>query len=438
MISKVGVVVRTALLVTVVLATVSSAFGQTPTIRFGLRTHVEGTEEYAAELIREFHALHPEIQVEFQPLQASGYADNVFTLMAAGEAPDVLEVWSSFALEWGENGALLDLSPYVARDISADDIRDFAPALWEAGVLQSGPRNGTRYGVPRYMNVNVLWYNIDMLEAAGLGDINALDDQGGRDFETFLTYATRLTRHHPTGTTQWGVDILRWFPWVLGFGGTDFTYDSESPQYALDSPRAIEALEFLNKLIWRHEVMPPRNAGIQRGRTRFWADGEYAMLDEGTSTVAVAEEAYIQGKFRWDIALAPVLPGGGRPHSMSTDMYGIWSQTEQPEAAWTFLRFLTSKRGAELQTALRGLGPARGSALPIFQQLDPDRRMINHMLAGQHAPRVWDVGRVANGAEVARAINGAVNTSVFNNEAPIQSTLSQLRPVVESLIRIQE
>lgn len=403
------------------------------TITFTIRSDLPNREEYARAAIAEFMADNPDINVQFRGTISAGYPDTITTLMVAGQPPDVFELWGSFAIGWAESGALLDLTPYVDRDMNEMDILDFLPRDWQAGELQWGPRKGMRFGLPRYTNTNVLWYNIDMLEEAGLEDINTLDDRGGWDLHAFLEYVRRLTVINAETVTQWGFDSFRWVPWVYGFGGSIFDYGETLPRYKLDSAQSVAGLQFLNSLIFEHGVMPPRS-GVARGFNQFTAGGTYAIIDDGTALAGIAEQSFIQGKFRWDIALGPRLPGGARPHGVAGDMYAVSSATKHPEAAWKFVKFLTSRRGGELLMSYQGYGLSRRSAVETYLQLDPERSLHNHFEAALQAKGVYHSEWAPNGRRVGSIINDAVNRSVFRNEHSVASAISQIRDQVEALL----
>ena len=89
---------------------------------------------------------NPHIKVHYQPLTGD-WIEKLTTELIAGTAPDVFEMWGDFAVNWAENGLLLDLQPYVDRDFDADYIRGFYPGQWEATVLVAGPNAGMRYGI---------------------------------------------------------------------------------------------------------------------------------------------------------------------------------------------------------------------------------------------------------------------------------------------------
>ncbi|NLN29564.1 MAG: extracellular solute-binding protein, partial [Firmicutes bacterium] len=80
------------------------------------------------------------------------WIDRTYVQLAAGTAPDIMRTWGPFHVAWAEAGLLLDLSPFVERDLTPDDIADFFPTTWEGGQLQFGPKAGLRFGMPRHVN----------------------------------------------------------------------------------------------------------------------------------------------------------------------------------------------------------------------------------------------------------------------------------------------
>ena len=116
------------------------------------------------QLIEEFNAEHAgEIQINATTLDwGIPFYTKVQTSAAVGEGPDVITYHASrLPLAVSQN----TLSPLTAEDWTAMGLsaESFAPATWDAVTV-----DGTQYAVPFDTHPIVLYYNKEMLAAAGL------------------------------------------------------------------------------------------------------------------------------------------------------------------------------------------------------------------------------------------------------------------------------
>lgn len=88
-------------------------------------------EQLVQRWIAEFEAQNPDIKVNWR-IASGDWMDQMPLWIASGTAPDVFEMWGTQARDWGENGFLLDLAPYIARDFTQEDLADFFPTSWRA------------------------------------------------------------------------------------------------------------------------------------------------------------------------------------------------------------------------------------------------------------------------------------------------------------------
>ncbi len=171
--------------------------------RYDAHGSIEAGQRYVEKVIAAFERRNPHIKVHYQPLTGD-WVEKLTTELIVGTAPDVFEMWGDFAVNWAENGLLLDLQPYVDRDFDADYIRGFYPGQWEATVLVAGPNAGMRYGIPRYTNSTIIFYNKDAFDQAGLPTPHQLEQEGRWTWDTFLESAKRVMRTNGDLVTMWG------------------------------------------------------------------------------------------------------------------------------------------------------------------------------------------------------------------------------------------
>ena len=113
-------------------------------------------------LCAQFEAEHPSIRVEIINEPGDRAMDKLQAMIAAGNPPDVMSIHGAFFIPLAAKGALLDLDPLIRAD-AGFDLGDFYPELVELCRYQ-----GRLYSLPRYTSVYVLFYNKDLLDAAGV------------------------------------------------------------------------------------------------------------------------------------------------------------------------------------------------------------------------------------------------------------------------------
>ena len=239
----------------------SSSHFEGASVELILYTWTEVTEQAAnQELIAEFEREHLGIKVRLQNVPGSKEAmQKLQTMMAAGTPPDVMSLHGAYYYPFASKGTLADLEPFIQQDPDFD-LADFYP-----GLVKVSRWEGTLFSLPRYTSVYTLIYNQALFDAAGLA---YPDPQKPWTWDEYLAAARKLTRNPETPTGSWGVYIDFWgsrvFPW-LWQNNADLMNEDRS-QCVIDSPEAIEALDFVRALRWEHRVAPTmQHRRAQRG-----------------------------------------------------------------------------------------------------------------------------------------------------------------------------
>ena len=237
-------------------------------------------------------------------------------------------VWSG---EYAANGYTLPLDDFMARDEAELALDDIMPVSWTLGEWE-----GKHWAYPLAGYANVLNYRKDILAEAGidppatqeelLAAAEALTD-AENDF-----YGTALLGARGPAVAQ------EYMAWVQQHGGSIL---DESGAPALNSAKNVEILEFFGSLF---EYAPP-------GSTDYWWDqretafrtGNVAMM-EGWSIARAGYEnpeiSTVVGKV--DVTLAPVAEGLEPKYGFGGWGIGINANSENAEAAWEFIKWLTS------------------------------------------------------------------------------------------------
>ncbi|MEV0617525.1 extracellular solute-binding protein [Nonomuraea sp. NPDC050404] len=158
--------------------------GGTVELRFGWW----GNNDRAAatqRVIDAFQARNPGIRVKGSYTDFNSYFDRLATEVAGGRAPDVITLGGAYPREYGDRGALLDLSK---TGLKTDRIG--------AAALDNGKFGGVQYGVPTGVNAIAVVVNEAVFDKAGV----ALPKDDTWTWDDFKRTATELAGKLPKGS----------------------------------------------------------------------------------------------------------------------------------------------------------------------------------------------------------------------------------------------
>jgi multiple sugar transport system substrate-binding protein len=280
------------------------------------------------EVVAAFEKEHPDINVDVL-LYPDDYSQKITTMITGGKAPDVMLLWEEDYARFSKSGVLEPLKDYIAKSDVATD--DFIPAVNELAATTGGT-----YGLPWCYASELLFYNKDLFDAAGVSyptDAWTWDD--------FRQAAVKLTGEQD-GQTVWGTDAITQ-------GGIWYSMAGEAGDKVLDDKGKLslgdglkKALEFQNQLTHEDKVSPEPSTGDSV--SDLFAAGRAAMTRSGSWSIGTYREA----PFNWDVV---PLPAETRDYTtLHTGFYTINAKSgkDKKDAAWTFINFMMSKDGQAL------------------------------------------------------------------------------------------
>lgn len=259
------------------------------------------------------------------------------SMIAAGQTPEIVS-WSTEFVPWAARGAMVPLDSYIEKS-------GFDTSIFNENMLDSLQWQDQQWELPISMGTCVLYYNIDLFEAAGVEPPSHDWNDDSWTLEAFLEMAQKLTLDNEGRNAldpdfdsehikQYGIGGMQssWFyPW---YGGGDWT-DKEVTQYTGNDPKAIEAVQFVADLAHKYHVMPSaeQTEAMTAGGNIFMT-GRVAMNIDGTWSCSTLKDA----EFKWDMAATPK----GEKHSivLFTEGFGVGGKSEYPDAGWEFLNWL--------------------------------------------------------------------------------------------------
>lgn len=320
---------------------------------WGSPSEVEENERVAAA----FEAANPDIRIEHMTAPWSDYFTKLQTQFASESAPDVM--FLTFISRYAPMGVLQDMGEMFDR-------YGFDSSVYTDEMLNAFTVDGTLYGVPRDNDTQVLYYNKDLFDAAG---IDYPDPEWTTD--EFTHVAERLTGVDENGVRRFGVafDPGGWYLW-LNMNHAPFFDDPADPtEVALDDPESIEALQWAADLINVSRVTPSYDQMSDTTiRLQLFLTGRVAMLIDNHSRVP----SFLENEgLNWDVAHLPHFEGKPKANVIGGAGYTIYSGTTEPDAAWRFWEFLNTDAGEIFMNGGRGsVVPANLSVLESAEYLE--------------------------------------------------------------------
>jgi multiple sugar transport system substrate-binding protein len=199
-------------------------------------------------------------------------------------------------------------------------------------------------------------------------------------FEVFLDMLQRLVKRDGDRVTQWGFLVNRgqrpWASWVYNNGGALVNKDDQglATDSAMADERTVEALQFLQDLMYTHEVSPRPDLESELGGVELFSTGRVAVMLNNPS--AVNQFRAIEA-FEWDVATLPIGKAERRGTGGGGTGWASGAAAKSPDAAWEFLKYITTAQAQLDEVAVGATTPSRVSVVTSEAFLDPNKAPKN-------------------------------------------------------------
>jgi multiple sugar transport system substrate-binding protein len=333
----------------------------------------------------------------------------------AGDLPCALDFDGPFLYNYAWSGYLIPIDDYVS-----DDLRnDFLPS-----IIGQGTYAGKLYSLGQFDSGLAIWGNKEYLEKAGVRIPEGIDDPWTKD-----EFMDALKKLQALDEVQYAIDLKmdygqgEWYTygfspilWSFGGGLIDRT-NYQTANGVLNSPKSVEAMEFFQNL-FKEGYTTAEPAGTDD----FYIDKITALSWVGHWMWGPHSE-----NMGDNVILIPMPDfGEGAKTGMGSWNWGITSNCESPEAAWTFLDFIVSPEEISRMTNANGAVPARNSAIEqseLYAEGGPLNLFVQQLQGGIAVPRpvtpaypvvtnafAEAVQNIVTGADVETELNNAVQT----------------------------
>jgi multiple sugar transport system substrate-binding protein len=338
-----------------------------------------GEAQELQKIIDQFNKTHPTIVVK---ALSGTTSTKQLTALTGGNPPDVGYVIDYTLSKWASVGAVAPLDTMIKKyKISA---KNYPDPVWKLGNYK-----GKQYAIPYTMDSYMLYYNKDMLKAAGI-------KEPPKTISDLKKYAQLLTKKDSNGEyTQLG--YISDFPWLdvlnMSFAFGENFYDYKNDKVTCNSKKNIDALTFKVG-----SYQSPFDAEkIKKFKSGF---GEYESPNNPFFQKQLAFD--IEGewfttflkKYAKDInyGIVPIPYPDGHPElsnggQIQSGMLYVSKACKNKDAAYEFINYLTSDVPNINFCTAKGSLPASLSAIksPLFTKKAPELAPFIQIVKSGHA-----------------------------------------------------
>ncbi|WLD94106.1 ABC transporter substrate-binding protein [Alkalihalobacillus sp. AL-G] len=360
-------------------------------------TYAKGQDATGATLkiIEAFEKEHPNINVEFKEMPSdSGAQHNAYVTAFNGESDeiDVVDLDVVWPAEFAQAGYVMALDRFIQKD-------GLDMSMYNEGALSAANFNGKQWALPKFIDAGMLFYRTDLVK----------EGEVPKTWDELVTKAKALKAEAGTEfgylmqAKQYEGLVCNAVEFIASYGGAIV---DENGKVVVDSEDTIQGITKLVEIANADFVPenittftePESHTAFLEGNSPFIRNWPYQY-----SLANDEEQSEIVGK----VGVAP-LPAGdaGSAATLGGWMTAINANTDQPEAAWKFLKFMAGPEGQKINAI-------HGSKAPTIPSLFEDAEVL------EANPFFKEEGFV-------NALNSAVSRPVVPNY-----------PVVSEVIQIQ-
>jgi multiple sugar transport system substrate-binding protein len=286
--------------------------------------------------------------VDFTVPGWDGYWTMLEAGVSGGEMPDVFWMHSNNAEKYMGSGVLMNLDSYIENDDSVDLNNYFE------GITDLYTHDGSVYALPKDHDTIAVVYNKAIFDKYGIAyptddwtweefaaTAQEISDKG-KDDGVYGTYCN-------TGSNQ-----DTWYNIIYSYGGEVITEDKTASGY--DEPATIEAMKFVAEKIL--PACPSPDSMASTGGDTMFLSGLVGMICQGSWTVNNFYTADNADDFGWVMMPYADVNGNGQCEkeercSIYNGLgWSVYSQTDEADACWSLISYLTNKESQIKQSEL--------------------------------------------------------------------------------------
>ena len=312
----------------------SASSGEKVTIKFVHKFPEERRMKYFEEIVADFEAKNPNIDIEMTAYGDEEIKDKIRVLLGSADAPDIYFTWSGERImQYVRAGNTMDITKYFEED--ADWTNSFNQA-----ILATCNKDGSYWAVPWDYSSKEMIYNKKIFEDAGVTELP-------KTWNEFLDVCEKIKA---SGVTP--ISIGNQYSWVVchyltTLNGklvpkdvTEKNYSMEEVEYT--DPGYAEALDMLKLLYDKGYTNSDINSMTWEISQNAVQEGKAAMIYEEVQDFVNYEDTMGDNWGYFDFPEVEGAKGEAGYITGGPDVFMVNSQCEHPDEAITFLKYLTS------------------------------------------------------------------------------------------------
>jgi multiple sugar transport system substrate-binding protein len=397
-------------------------------------SHTPPDSDALAHIVEAFNTANPTICVKMTIVPgAETDVAKLLTSIRGGVAPDVYMADRFTVPQRAAEGVLAELPADVAGMSS-----QYLPFAWAETQFQ-----GKTYALPFDTDARALWYNKDLITAAGEDPAQLDISKGAPTIETVTKIADKVSKKDSSGN----YDIMGWMPGGPGAGGNPGAFDQgwhytwgfvnggkfadlAACKVTPTDPGVVAGFQFLYDWAKAHDPqaisrwvttnLPPNPPAAQNP---FWT-GKLGMTISGDWRIA--EQAKYAPTGNYGFTYIPVPKAGDK----SATWAGGWSMALIPDSkvkdqAVAFLKYIAGPDGQAVYTKESTHLPTLNALLSDASLFDPAHKAFLDLL-----PTAQNRPPLAAGAAYWDALTTAQGSVELNTKEP-QAALQEVQDAVQ-------
>ena len=323
----------------------------------------QNTKQWWADFQNEFNSTYDNINLVVEVVSWNDIYTVVNTRLGGNNAPDILNI-DVFA-DYQADDLLLPAQDYVSEETYAK----FYDAFLEQSVV-----DGTVWAIPDLASARAMYYNEDILEAAGVEVPTTWDE---------LKAACEKLKAYDSSIYPWGIDMTTdegqaAFAYYIWNNGSDFT--NADGNWILNDPKNVEAIEFAIGLVNDgYTNSDPANETRYDLQDLFGA-GKLAMVIGPNSIPTYIADNYEKAEtpeeeqINYNFAAIPTNGGNASVSAGVMDRFMCFDNNhsdEKIEAIKTFFDFFYEDERYSEWVLMEGFLPATKAGGEIVASSDP-------------------------------------------------------------------
>lgn len=367
-----------------------------------------------------FKEAHPNIEVKFRATYES-YEDGTNTVLreaVSGNLPDVTMQGLNRQAPLVDKGIAQSLEPFISAEA------DFEKDGYHQAMLSLSTFDDAVYGLPFSISLPVGYYNLDILKEGGIEELP-------QTWDDVIAACKTMKANGIDNPIFWGWNITgNWFMQAL-LWSQDSAIVTDG-RVTMDSPEALVALKQMQEIFTECEM---QNLEWKAALASFSA-GEIGMMFWSTSALGAVERS--QGDFELVTGPFPGLEGAPKGLPAGGNAAMLTSTSDDPkvrEAAWTWLKYITSGDGAAEVAKTTGYMPPNKAANEIiladFYEQNPNKQTAVDQLP---LLRDWLAYPGDNGLAITQVIYDGIERIVTGDATDMEELQEELVEEIADLL----